>query len=184
MLLAATEYVRPDSLEDALAALGATAGSRVLAGGQTLINVLKHRAASVELLVDAVLSDPARLAETLPGVGDVTIEDECHFSAVAHPITAVGETRVAMDFEIVEQRPSEHVRISGLGSAGENQLQPSIALDLAPDDEGTVASWSADVQLRGVLRSLLQRGLGSLFNEQVEAVLTAGALLSEASNER
>jgi hypothetical protein len=30
MLLAATEYVRPDSLEDALAALGATAGSRVL----------------------------------------------------------------------------------------------------------------------------------------------------------
>jgi carbon monoxide dehydrogenase subunit G len=81
-----------------------------------------------------------------------------------------------MDFEIVEQRPSEHVRISGLGSAGENQLQLSIALDLAPDDEGTVASWSADVQLRGVLRSLLQRGLGSLFNEQVEAVLTAGAL--------
>ena len=52
MLLAATEYVRPDSLEDALAALGGTAGSRVLAGGQTLINVLKHRAASVELLVD------------------------------------------------------------------------------------------------------------------------------------
>ena len=52
MLLAATEYVRPDSLEDALAALGGTPGSRVLAGGQTLINVLKHRAASVELLVD------------------------------------------------------------------------------------------------------------------------------------
>jgi carbon-monoxide dehydrogenase medium subunit len=44
--------VRPDSVEDALAALGGTAGSRVLAGGQTLINVLKHRAASVELLVD------------------------------------------------------------------------------------------------------------------------------------
>ena len=38
--------------------------------------------------------------------------------------------------------------------------------------------------LRGVLRSLLQRGLGSLFNEQVEAVLAAGALLSAASNER
>jgi CO/xanthine dehydrogenase FAD-binding subunit len=34
MLLAATEYVRPESLEDALAALGGTAGSRVLAGGQ------------------------------------------------------------------------------------------------------------------------------------------------------
>src|ERR1700692_103679 len=51
MLLAATEYVRPDSLEDALAALGGTAGSRVLARGPTLIHVLKHRGASVELLV-------------------------------------------------------------------------------------------------------------------------------------
>jgi hypothetical protein len=132
----------------------------------------------------AVLSDPARLAEALPGVGDVSVEDERHFSAVAHPITALGETRLAMQFEIVEQRPSEYVRISGLGSPGENQLQLSIDLDLASDGEQTVASWSADVQLRGVLRSLLQRGLGSLFNEQVEAVLAAGALLSEASSER
>jgi aerobic carbon-monoxide dehydrogenase medium subunit len=52
MLLAATDYVRPSSVEEALAALGSNAGARVLAGGQTLINVLKHRAASVELLVD------------------------------------------------------------------------------------------------------------------------------------
>src|ERR1019366_7020318 len=50
MLLAATEYVRPASLDDVLAALGSSAGARVLAGGQTLINVLKHRAAEVELL--------------------------------------------------------------------------------------------------------------------------------------
>jgi carbon-monoxide dehydrogenase medium subunit len=58
MLLAATDYVRPQSLEEALAALGSSEGARVLAGGQTLINVLKHRAASVELLVDI-----SRLAE-------------------------------------------------------------------------------------------------------------------------
>jgi uncharacterized protein len=132
----------------------------------------------------AVLSDPARLAETLPGVGDVSVEDERHFSAVVRPITALGATRVAIDFEIVEQRPSEYVRISGLGSAGENQLQLSIDLDLASDGEQTVASWTATVQIRGVLRSLLQRGLGSLFNEQVEAVLAAGARLSEAASGR
>jgi aerobic carbon-monoxide dehydrogenase medium subunit len=52
MLLAATEYVRPASLEEALTALRANTGARVLAGGQTLINVLKHRAACVDLLVD------------------------------------------------------------------------------------------------------------------------------------
>ena len=58
MLLAATEYVRPANLEEALVALQSSTGARVLAGGQTLINVLKHRAASVELLVDV-----SRLAE-------------------------------------------------------------------------------------------------------------------------
>ncbi len=58
MLLAPTEYVRPESLEEAIAALRSSAGASALAGGQTLINVLKHRAASVELLVDI-----SRLAE-------------------------------------------------------------------------------------------------------------------------
>ena len=127
----------------------------------------------------AVLSDPVRLAEALPGVDEISVADERHFSAVAHPITALGETRVAMDFEIVEQRPSEHVRIVGSGSSGENCIELSVALDLADDDGATAATWSADVQLRGVLRSLLQRGLGSLFTEQVDAVLTAGGLISE-----
>jgi uncharacterized protein len=122
----------------------------------------------------AVLSDPARLAQALPGVSDVSIEDDRRFSAVARPLTALGETRVAMAFEIVEQRPPEHVRIAGSGSAGENLIELSIALDLAPDGARTAASWSAEVQVRGVLASLLQRGLGALVNEQVEAVLAAG----------
>ena len=78
----------------------------------------------------AVLSDPARLAQALPGVGEVSIEDERRFSAVAHPFTALGETRVAMDFEIVEQRPGEFVRIDGSGHAGENLIAVSVALEL------------------------------------------------------
>src|SRR5208283_690373 len=48
----------------------------------------------------AVLADPGRLAQTLPHVSEVSIEDEHRFSAVAHPFTALGETRVAMEFEV------------------------------------------------------------------------------------
>ena len=128
----------------------------------------------------AVLSDPARLAETLPGVADVSVRDEHHFSAVAHPVTALGETRVALELEIAEQRPGEHVRIVGSGSSGENLVALTVTLDLAPDGDGTSAAWRAEVLLRGVLRSLLQRGLGELMREQVEAVLAAGAALSAA----
>jgi carbon-monoxide dehydrogenase medium subunit len=52
MLLAATDYVRPDSLQEAVELLASNANARPLAGGQSLLNVLKHRAASVDLLVD------------------------------------------------------------------------------------------------------------------------------------
>src|SRR5256885_7114018 len=52
MLLAETEYVRPDTLADAVQALASNPGARPIAGGQSLLNVLKHRAASVDLLVD------------------------------------------------------------------------------------------------------------------------------------
>jgi carbon-monoxide dehydrogenase medium subunit len=52
MLLAATDYVRPDSLQEACELLASNANARPLAGGQSLLNVLKHRAASVDLLVD------------------------------------------------------------------------------------------------------------------------------------
>jgi len=52
MLLREVGYARPESVEDALALLGELEGARALAGGQTLINVMKARAASPDALVD------------------------------------------------------------------------------------------------------------------------------------
>jgi carbon monoxide dehydrogenase subunit G len=129
----------------------------------------------------AVLSDPARLADALPGVQAVSVDDERRFSAVARPRTALGETALALDFEILEQRPSEYVRISAAGSAGEGLVAFTIELSLGDAGAHTQASWRADVALRGVLASLLQRSLGPLFNQQVEDVLEAGARISDGA---
>src|SRR6184192_1122850 len=52
MLLREVEYARPASVQEALRFLGANDGARALAGGQTLINVMKARAASPDVLVD------------------------------------------------------------------------------------------------------------------------------------
>ena len=52
MLLREVQYVRPESIDEALEALAANDGARALAGGQTLINVMKARAASPDVLVD------------------------------------------------------------------------------------------------------------------------------------
>ena len=45
MLLREVEYARPESVEEAIRLLGADEGARALAGGQTLMNVMKARAA-------------------------------------------------------------------------------------------------------------------------------------------
>jgi len=52
MLLSEVGYARPETLEQALGVLAENPGARALAGGQTLINVMKARAASPDVLVD------------------------------------------------------------------------------------------------------------------------------------
>jgi carbon-monoxide dehydrogenase medium subunit len=52
MLLREVEYARPASVGDALRLLAEHDGARALAGGQTLVNVMKARAASPDVLVD------------------------------------------------------------------------------------------------------------------------------------
>ena len=52
MLLREVEYSKPASVAEALDLLAADDGARALAGGQTLINVMKARAATPDALVD------------------------------------------------------------------------------------------------------------------------------------
>jgi carbon-monoxide dehydrogenase medium subunit len=60
MLLREVEYARPGTIEEAVRLLGAHDGARALAGGQTLVNVMKARAASPEVLVDLADLDELR----------------------------------------------------------------------------------------------------------------------------
>src|ERR687891_1743198 len=52
MLLREVDYARPASVEEAVSLLAGHEGARPLAGGQTLVNVMKARAASPDVLVD------------------------------------------------------------------------------------------------------------------------------------
>jgi carbon-monoxide dehydrogenase medium subunit len=71
MLLREVGYARPESLEEALGLLVATDGARALAGGQTLVNVMKARVASPDALVDLNRIDELKGIELRP---DGTLE--------------------------------------------------------------------------------------------------------------
>ncbi|HEX6219478.1 MAG TPA: FAD binding domain-containing protein [Acidimicrobiia bacterium] len=63
MLLAPVDYYRADSIADAASALSETDGARLLAGGQSLISLLKLRATQVDLLIDISRLDELRFVD-------------------------------------------------------------------------------------------------------------------------
>ena len=60
MLLREVSYVRPGTVDEAVSLLAEHDGARALAGGQTLLNVMKQRTASPDVLVDLGSLDELR----------------------------------------------------------------------------------------------------------------------------
>ena len=60
MLLREVSYARPATVDEAVSLLSEHDGARALAGGQTLVNVMKQRAASPDVLVDLGKLDELR----------------------------------------------------------------------------------------------------------------------------
>src|SRR5207245_9621772 len=87
MLLREVGYARPATVEQALAILREHDGARALAGGQTLINVMKARAASPDVLVDLNGLDDLKGIE-LAGDGTLTIGAMATYTDILKPAEA------------------------------------------------------------------------------------------------
>jgi carbon-monoxide dehydrogenase medium subunit len=69
MLLRPVEYARPGSVEEAISLLGGHPNARALAGGQSLVNVMKLRVASPDVLVDLADLEELRTIAASPDGG-------------------------------------------------------------------------------------------------------------------
>ncbi len=96
MLLREVEYARPATVDEAIAILADNDGARALAGGQTLVNVMKARAAAPDVLVDlADLADLRRISfsddQSMLAIGAMVTSSQIVASSeveVARPILA------------------------------------------------------------------------------------------------
>ena len=88
-------YARPSSLDEAVALLASTDGARPLAGGQTLLSVMKARIASPDAVVDLGGLDELKGVELRPDggleVGAMTTLSEVIASAEARARPILGE---------------------------------------------------------------------------------------------
>jgi len=72
MLLREVEYARPESVDEAVRLLSSREDARPLAGGQSLVNVMKTRVAAPEVVVDLSRIDELRRIATGPN-GELVI---------------------------------------------------------------------------------------------------------------
>lgn len=141
MLLAEVEYARPSTVEDAVRLLSAHDGARALAGGQTLTNVMKARAAAPDVLID--LNDLEEL-RTISRAGDGGLE----LGAMATLSQLIRSSEVAEARPILGDVASQiaDVQVRNRGTIGGNICSNDPTNHLPP----LVAALGATMTIRGV----------------------------------
>ncbi len=116
MLLREVEYVRPATIEEAVTLLAEHDGARALAGGQTLVNVMKARVASPDVLVD--LADLDELRTVSFSADGATLEIGAMVTATA--LTSSSEVEVARPVLAEVASTIADVQVRNRGTIGGN----------------------------------------------------------------
>ncbi len=128
---------------------------------------------AVPELVWEVLNDPARLAQTMPGVESFEVEDERRWRANVNIPLGLGALKLRINFEKTEERPPEYARLQAKGQGIGAIMSMETEFRLAAAGSGTAMHWEADVSIAGPVGSMGQRVLQPIVNQQVASVLNA-----------
>jgi carbon monoxide dehydrogenase subunit G len=132
----------------------------------------KHFNAS-QAKVWEVLNDPSRMAKTMPGVQDFSVEDDRHWKAKVVIPLGLGGLKMSINFEKVEERQPDYARLNAKGTGVGAMLSMDTQFELSESSGGTEMKWEADVRLMGQVGSMGQRVLQPIVNQQVQNVLAA-----------
>jgi aerobic carbon-monoxide dehydrogenase medium subunit len=126
VLLREVEYARPSSVDDAIQILSSHEGARALAGGQTLLNVMKARAASPDVLVDLNRLEELR-AITVSG-------ETLRLGATATLASIIGSSEVEVSRPILAEVAAQiaDVQVRNRGTIGGNACSNDPTNHLPP----------------------------------------------------
>lgn len=133
----------------------------------------EHSFTAPREVVWAVISDPAQLAELMPGVQSFEIQDDRRFRAHVKIPLGLGSLELAIDFEKLDERPPEHSSLKAHGRGVGAMVSMETAFTLEEAGEGTLMLWSAEVSIAGPVGAMGQRVLQPIFRQQVGHILGA-----------
>ena len=139
MLLREVEYARPSSVDEAVRLLASNEGARALAGGQTLVNVMKARAASPDVLVDL---------GRLDGLRSITVSgDTLELGAMATYTQIMASSEVDVSRPILAEVAAQiaDVQVRNRGTIGGNVCSNDPTNHLPP----LLVALGASMTIRG-----------------------------------
>jgi hypothetical protein len=134
------------------------------------------------------LTDPAVLARTIPGcLALARVGEDSYRMDVSVGVGAVKGTYAGEVHLTDQQRPKSYVmHASGAGAPG--QVRATVTIELAPDGDGTVLTYSADAVVGGPVAGVGQRmitgvakRMAAQFFTAVDAELTGTVVPIEAA---
>jgi len=124
-------------------------------------------------MVWEVLNDPARLANTIPGVESFEVEDERHWHANCNIPLGLGSLKMRIRFEKTEERPPDFASLNAKGDGVGAIMSMQTRFELSSSGSVTRMHWEADVSIAGPVGSMGQRVLQPIVQQQVSNVLDA-----------
>jgi len=139
--------------------------------------------------VYAAFNDPAVLARTVPGCGQLTEIAPDHYSMILTAGVAAVRGTYAGEVQLVDGAPPSAFTLRAKGSGGPGTVSADIAMRLAPaDDGGTNLSYDADAVIGGTIGGVGQRMLNGVakkmaaqFFEAVDADIASGGAVAVAA---
>ena len=139
MLLRELDYARPDSVDEAVQLLSGREDARALAGGQSLVNVMKTRVATPELVVDLNGIDALRGISSDGGA--LTIGAMTTYAAIVDS----PEVAAARPIVVEVARTIADVQVRNRGTIGGNVCSNDPTNHFPP----LVAALGAELTIRG-----------------------------------
>ncbi len=125
--------------------------------------------------------DPATLQKAIPGCEKLELIGPDEYKATLK----IGVAAVKGTFEgkvrLLDKKPSESYRLAAEGSGGPGFVRSDTVITLSDGEGGTRVSYSADVQVGGLIAGVGQRMLGGVSKMMADQFFTRmGELLTTA----
>jgi carbon monoxide dehydrogenase subunit G len=115
------------------------------------------------------LTDPDALAVAFSVIERVEADGDDWLLVVRPPVP--GGFKLKLSVHLEELREGEHARLRAWGKSFGGRISIDSSFDLAPDGEGTVMRWTAEVDAAGIFRGLGSQALAPVAKQHADRAL-------------